>query len=625
MSKDQEIKALEIELRAASDAYYMNDSSPMSDIEFDLMKRHLEDLDLDNPFLTEVGAPVNSKLTKIKHTIPMGSVDNVMSLSEYLKWVKNKISSNCIVAAQWKYDGLSIELIYKNGVFVQAITRGDGEEGEDVTHTIKNAQGFPLKLKSAIDISVRCESMLPISAYNKHFSKEMKNPRNAAAGLTRRSSAEGSEHLLLVAFDAVNGKQWDTEADRMNWLTDQGFTAADTFLMLARDVPDFAEKMEAKRASLDYLVDGMVIKVDEVRHQDKLGIHRGRPYWARAWKFAAAVEHSFIRDVKWSIGTQKTITPVACIDPTEIAGVTVSNVTLHNIDEIERLNIRIGDKVEVIRSGDVIPKIVCVVEHNGGRSIITDNCPACGGQVKRVGPVLKCNAGYCPGVQKKCIQAWIKKRGIMYLGDSAMEALFDSKTVTNIRGLYTVTKAEMVSGGVGAGMADKILAEIEKSRDVTVVDFMGSFSLDLLGRAQAKKIVQAGIDTVHKFLHQMNRNKLASMPGFGKTKSDRICDAIDSASEMIEKTLPHMRIAAPKQNSGKLLGKKFCFTGKSDLSRSELKAMCEDAGGVVASSVSKNVDYLVIADPKSTSGKANKARALGLELISEDDFVSMSS
>ena len=615
------VAELEFILRKASAVYYATSKTIMSDADFDKKRRELKDLDPDNPFLSEVGAPVNDQLAKIKHTIPMGSISNVMTPEEYDKWVRNTLSPGTIVAVQWKYDGLSIELIYKGGKFVQAITRGDGHEGADVTHTIRNAQGFPRKLSKNIDMSVRCESLLPISAW-KRMKDEYANPRNAASGITQRTDARQSDHLLLVAFDAVNCENWSNESARIKWLKNEGFEVATTEVMKAKDVHNYAQKMETTRDKLDFLVDGLVIKINDTSTQDKLGEHKGRPYWARAWKFKAASEHTILESVEWAVGTQHTITPVAVVKPVHVAGVTVSRVTLHNPDEIDRLGVRIGDEIEIIRSGDVIPKVVRVVKSNNGAEITIDKCPSCTASVLREGPMLKCSRGSCAGVQKERIKAWIKKHKIMFLGDSTVDLLFDKKVVVRIRELYTITKTYMVAAGLGEKTADKILAEIEKSRDVSVADFIGSFSLDLLGRSQAKNLVNLGIDTVEKFL-DVTEAELTTLPGFGETKAERICLALHNARPVIEKTLPHMRIEMKKKSSDKCKGISFCFTGAASRPRDELKQMAEDAGAEVRSSVSKNVTYLVVEDPSITSSKAKKAAELGINLLSEDDFVKM--
>jgi DNA ligase (NAD+) len=609
-------------LRQASEEYYAHGSPTLSDAEFDALKRELESIDPDHPFLQEVGAPTSSQLAKVQHVIPMGSINNVMSLSEYESWLRNKLSTDTQVAVQWKYDGLSVEMIYKNGKFVQAVTRGDGKIGEDVTHTIRNASGFPKVLSSPLNLSVRCEALLPIDTWKRNFKDEMANPRNAAAGLVRRTSSIGSSHLVCIAFDVINGQQWSQERQKIEWLSSMGFEVAITHVMRGNQLPAHAEEMEKKRDGFAFLVDGLVVKANDISVQDRLGEHHGRPYWARAWKFKAAGAHSTISDVEWSIGTQHTLTPVALIKPVKIAGVTVRRVTLHNLDEINRLGVRIGDEVEVIRSGDVIPKIVRVVTSRNGSQIRASRCPVCQSSVTETGPSLKCTNNGCKGVQKERIKAWIQKVGIMYLGGATVDLLFDAGVLCRIRDLYTMTKPAMVQAGVGDGMSDKILVQIERSRHITVANFMGSFSIDLLGRSQAKTLVAAGIDSVDKFLG-LTPKQLEVIPGFGKTKANRICGGIKSAARVIDLTAKHMRFA--KMTVGKCVGKSFCFTGSASRSRHELQSMAEGAGGEVRHSVGKSLTYLVTSDTTSDSIKSNKAKRFGITILDEEQFVEMVS
>jgi len=630
MSKKR-ISELEQLLREASDAYYGGEDAIMSDAEFDTLRDELEDLDPKNTFLAQVGAPSDSALTKVQHTIPMGSLKKINpgdGPKEFATWLAtvSKTAQALKMAVQLKLDGLSIELVYEKGQFVQAITRGDGDIGEDVTHTIKNAKGFP-KTVSIKDrpVSVRCEALLYIADWKKHFSDKA-NPRNAASGLVRRTDAKGSKHITCVAFDVLfdyNG--FDTEADRIFWLKKEGFKVTPNVLVDPDDVEQAVKQFENQRDSLPLEIDGAVVKINDIPEQQKLGEKDGRPRWARAWKFAAMGAHTILNDVEWAVGTQGTINPVAKVKPVSVGGTTISNVTLHNMDEIERLGIQIGDEIEVIRAGDVIPKIVRVVSTPTSRRPITCTaCPACGSDVERDGPKLLCtNVANCSGTQFKKIQKWVKKRDIMYLGDSNLEALWNAGVVKGVPDLYRLTQASMVGAGIGSGMAPKILAQIEKSTDCELADLIGSLSLDMLGRSEAGNLIGHGIDTLAKW-KALTPKQISSLPGYQATKGARISQAVQDNWSLIEEVAACLAIKAPKKKAagGKLSGKSFCFTGTMEKPRKELEQMVEDAGGEVHS-VQKGLTYLVIADPNSQSSKAKKARKLGVSLISEDDFLKL--
>ncbi len=631
MQNKARIVELEDILRRASLIYYGGGNSDLDDQQFDRLRDELEACDPDNAFLSEVGAPADSALTKVKHSMPMGSLKKISpgdGPAEFATWLAtvSKKAKDLEMAISWKLDGISIELIFKDGKFVQAITRGDGDTGEDVTHTIRNAQGFPRTISTKSKISVRCEALLFTRAWKDHF-PDKANPRNAASGLVRRTDAKGSEHITCIAFDVMieDGLAFETEHARIIWLKDRGFEVAATERAPADRVEQIVASIESARDRLPFAIDGAVVKLNNVEEQEKLGEHDGRPYWARAWKFAAMGAHTTLLDVEWAVGTQGTINPVAKVAPVQVGGVTIQNVTLHNMDEIERLGVQIGDEVEVIRAGDVIPKIIRVVTAGKKRTkIAIDACPACGSKVHRDGPKLLCtNASNCSGSQFKRIQKWVKKRNIMFLGESNLKALWDAGLVKKIADLYLMPQDDMVAAGLGKRMSEKILAEIEKSRDCSLADFIGSLSLDMLGRAEAANLVAQGVDTLGEW-EFLSETKIVAFPGYQHTKARRISEAVADNWDLIIDIASELNITSgkPKVKDGKLSGESVCFTGTMTNKRGDLERQAEDAGGQVRS-VSKGLTYLVIADPKSMSSKAIKARKLGVSLISEDDFLEM--
>ena len=623
---------LEDILRRASSAYNSGGNSDLDDQQFDRLRDELEELDPTNSFLAEVGATSDdSALKKVAHSIPMGSLKKINTVEEFNTWraTVSKTATNLKCAVQLKLDGLSIEMLFEKGKFVQAITRGNGEIGDDVTHTIRNAQGFPRRISEKSRVSVRCETMLKIADWKKHFGDKA-NPRNAAAGLVRRTDVKGSEHLSTFAFDVLfDDNGFKTEADRIKWLKDQGFQTTPNRVVNVEDVETIVNGINDRRDRISVEIDGAVVKLNDIAEQEKLGEHNGRPYWARAWKFAAMGAHTILEDVEWAVGTQGTINPVAKVKPVAVGGTTISNVTLHNMDEIERLGVQIGDEVEVVRAGDVIPQILRVVSKGKKRKPITiKNCPGCRSILRRSGPKLFCtNVQHCMGAQFKRVQKWVKKRKIMYLGDANLKLLMKSEafglSLHRITCLYGLNMDDMVEAGLGKRMSEKILAEIEKSRTCTLADLIGSLSLDMLGRSEAGNLIDQGVDTLDKW-RKLTAKQIEAMPGFQKTKATRISSAVQDNWKMIEWVADEMTIAAvkPQVIGGKLSGKSVCFTGTMQNKRGDLEQKVEDAGGQVRS-VSKGLTYLVIADPKSMSSKAVKARKLGVSLISEADFLTM--
>jgi len=633
-STKSRVKELVDKLKEACKAYYLSDSPVLSDAEFDRMKDELVALDPHNPFLKTVGAPItDSKLAEAKHEIPMGSLNKINnSEAEFNTWlgsITHVTGKTPLLSVNWKLDGSSIELIYKAGKFVQAITRGDGEVGEDVTHTIKNAQGFPKQLDDKVDISVRAEALFRLSDWNKFLHKEGKNPRNVAAGTVRRTDGRNSEHLRCVAFNIVGGQKWNTYKEKLKWMHDRGFEVSQTYFVTPDKVKTVVAQTLANRANLAYEIDGLVISVDDIAHQDSLGEKDLLPYWARAWKFPAMGAFSKLLDVTWDVGTRGTINPVAIIAPAEVGGVTIRNVTLHNMDEIARLGLQIGDEIEVVRAGDVIPKIIRVVKQGSTRKVISCSaCPACGSPVKNDGsPFLRCSNDDCEGVLSKRIMKYIKKREIMFLGDSALDKLIEAEVVTSVKDLYFLTVDKMVKAGLGEEMSKKILEEIKKSMDVTLSDLIGSLSIDLLGRSQAKTIVDGGFTTLASW-RNMQEADLLKLGGFQDTKAGRIHKSLRANWKTIEELAGILKVQegtiAPKvSKGGSLAGQSFCFTGAAQKPRKELHQLVVDNGGTVYDGVDKSLSFLVIADVNSTSSKAVKARKLGTKLITEEQFLKM--
>jgi len=636
---DKNVEKIVKQLKSACDAYYNGDSPVMSDADFDKLKDELIELDPNNPFLATVGAAPSDddeKLSKATHQIPMGSLKKINAKGgegEYRTWlssVRQVAGSNPKIALTWKLDGSSIEVIYRKGVFSQAITRGDGVIGDDITHTIKNAQGLPKKLSSPIDISVRAEAIFRLADWNKFLSKEGANPRNVATGTCRRTDERNSEHLHCVAFNVLGGKDWKSLSEKIEWLKSNGFETVHFKSVDVDDVPKHIDGTLAQRSNLIYEIDGLVVALDDCSYQEKLGEHNGLPYWARAWKFPNMGGFSKLLDVSWDVGTRGTINPVAHIEPVPVGGVTITNVTLHNMDEIERLGIQIGDEIEVVRAGDVIPKIIRVVKKGNNRTVITcSKCPACGGKITQSGPFFRCvDAENCSGVLNKRIMKYIKKRDIMYLGDSALDKLIAAKAVSSVKDLYFLTVSTMVKAGVGEGMARKILEEIRKSMKVSLADLIGSLSIDLLGRSEAENIVSNGIVTLAMWKN-LDESRLIKLGGYQTVSAGRICAGLRQNWSVIEELAKILEVEegkiAPKivNTSGVLKGASFCFTGAMEKPRKELQKLVSDNGGVPWDSVGKGLTYLVTSDPTSTSAKANKARSMGVQMITEEAFLKM--
>lgn len=632
-----EAENIVVSLTLASDEYYNSGTSNLSDQDFDKLKDRLEEIDPDNDFLLAVGyaIPSNSPLSKVKHTIAMGSLkkispdDGVKAFNTWLASVVKGIGFEPRLAVQHKFDGSSIAITYENGKFSRAVTRGDGDIGEDVSHNIKNAQQVPMKIPYTGTVHIRGEVLLPVSLWEKHLSDSTANPRNASAGLVRRTDGENSELLHFFAFGAViesgNIDFFNTEEGQAEQLNSWGFSFAETEVMEANKVEAAVASIASKRDDINYEIDGIVIKVNELIHQETLGENKGHPYWARAWKLPAMGAHSKLLDVTWNVRTRGVLAPTGHIEPVKVGGVTISKVTLHNASEIERLGICIGDTIEIIRAGDVIPKIIRVVSQGKIRTYpIPDTFN--GKATYRDGPKLYMSDWEnSEDVAKHVITKWRQKRNILHMGDSVLNALWAAGKVRKIADLYSLTLQDFVESGIGDGVAKRIIPEIEKSRNVSMADMLGCMSIDLLGRRQAEIIhKQMGTSTLFEWF-DLSKESLSSMEGSGETKANRIVNGIFYHMSDIESLYFVLDVdeSKPKKEiSGKFSGQKFCFTGTMNSPRKLLEAKVKNAGGKI-SSVSKGLNYLVIADPNSNSSKAKKARDLGVTLISEEEFLDL--
>lgn len=619
-------------LKKASNAYY-NDVPIMCDSEFDHLVELLKEVDCDNNFLKEIGAASNSPLTKVSHKIPMGSLNNVNSNEEFMKWVKTIGFTDSFVV-QPKLDGVSIELLYKKGNFVQALTRGDGFQGDDVTHTIKNAKGFPKKIAEQIDLSVRCEAILLLKDKEEWGGESFSNPRNTVSGLVRRLDGKQSELITCVAFDILKNSErivFEHEIERIAWLQQNDFnTVVSEVYETYKEVEQAFYKVGRERASFNYEIDGMVVKVNNICLQAAFGEKDNRPKWAVAWKFTPKEGSTRVLGVQYSIGPTGTITPVAQVEPIEIGGTLINNVSLCNFDEVDRLGIKIGDKVCVVRSGDVIPKITTLLEPGGERiDINCTTCPSCNSVTIKDGAILHCGTpDECYETQFRKVLNWINKRNIMFFGETYVKKIFSNLLqagcLPSVVDLYKLNQQDFKNTKIGKVMATKILAEINKSKKTSLANFIGSLALPLLGRREAQNLIDFGFNTLETFLHLTETN-LLSLKGYQETKAKRIVEGIQNSRILIKELSQYLLIIDEKKETleGVLKGKKICFTGTASKPRSVLQELVIKNGGAVKEDVSKDLDILVLSNINSTSSKALKAKQYGSTLMSENDFLKL--
>lgn len=653
---DINILNLASQVIAARKAYYCG-VPIMSDDAYDALEADLKRVAPDHAVFRTVGALVENSLDKTTHRVFMGSLENAFESDDITTWVAkiNKLTGGkvnwCVV--QPKMDGLSVNLQYTDGVFEKATTRGDGKIGEDVTASILKIKSLPRHLPLAISCDIRCEAMLTKDAFEKYFKSEgYANPRNAAAGTLRRKDALKAEHLIPYAFDVqFHG---DVPADIKSRLLFE-----DASIQLLEEwrftvVPcrkvEFDgiglvriwEEALAARSSLPYEVDGIVVKVNHRRLQEKCGWSDTCPVGCRAlkWRGQMIAETEVVGIVN-SVGHTGTITPVAKVKPVSCGGVVIENVSLMNWDEIDRIaagsvlntgvmkgTIGVGSVVRVERAGDVIPRIIAVIKScpAGSEFQRPAACPCCGALTVVDGPRQMCPSSACSAQVFGKIMRWVKGRNILHLGESTVEALMKSSggPVETVADLYKLSVADLTKACGGLAMARKVFKSIEKSKECTLTQLFGNLGIASIGETEADKVVMALKAVKADDVLVQTRKKFCEI--LGDIRGAAFCNGITQLNEIIEQLAcgnePLLLISRPVQLdpskvTAEWSGKTFCITGATELPRATLIKILTEAGGVSKGSVVNGLNYLIMADPDSNSNKAVDARKKGVTCISE--------
>ncbi len=625
-------------------ASYYAGHPEVSDAAYDALEDELRAIDPTHRVLAVVGSgELVSEWPKARHEIPMGSLNKAVSVEELQAWVARcdellakdgvgTVAPDLFVAE--KLDGISIEVIYRDGKMTDAITRGDGELGERITKNVARMKGVPARIKDKRWLSVRGEIILRLSDMKKHFTAGT-SPRNMAAGTSKRFDGAGCEHLTVLFYDVAvedgggphtpgpaGHLDLTTEVDKFAFIRSLGFATPRT----AHGSIDDALKLYqayagGTRASLDYEIDGLVIYVNSLHNQALLGEVNHRPRGAVAFKFASPAKVTTVIDIAWDTGSSGRVTPVAIFEPVDLAGAKVQQASLHNAANVRGLGLGVGDEVLVSRRNDVIPYVEEVVTKHGPAAVAPSTCPVCGSTLSVEGEYLYCRNTACRAVVEGRIENWVSAVGALEWGDKLIEQLVEAKLVKEPADLYKLTWEQIAAlDRRGEKSAKKCLAELTSRLPLTLPVFIAALGMDNFALETARLRIAAGYDTIEKLL-AANEEALAVVKGLGKIKAASIVKGLASRREEIQRLLldPRLHPVTPQQQ-GPLAGLTFCFTGSSTKPRAELTALVDANGGRVLAAVTKELSYLVIADPASTSSKAVKARKLGTKLITEEEL-----
>ncbi|MFZ0946682.1 MAG: NAD-dependent DNA ligase LigA [Candidatus Sulfotelmatobacter sp.] len=667
-SKDdaKKIEALREKIRRHEYLYYVVDRPEISDAEFDELMRELKGLEAAHPDLItadsptqRVGGKPREGFVKVPHSSPMLSLDNTYNEEELRDWERrvHELSGRQDVdyVCELKLDGMSLALIYEDGKLVRGITRGDGSVGEDVTLNVRTVRSVPLSIskenlkKAGIpaDFEVRGELLMPLAAFKRmNEERESKglssfaNPRNATAGTVRQLESRVTAERRLDYFSYMLLQDGRTYFDR-HWKTLSALDAAGFKVNQNRklvhsmeEVWAFIQQWAGKRESLAYEIDGIVVKVDRTALQDELGFTGKAPRWAIAYKYAARAGITQLEDIRVQVGRTGKLTPVAMLTPVLIGGTTVRNATLHNMDEIERLGLKIGDWVQVERGGDVIPKVAKVIddkEHPRGHKSfhMPETCPECGTKVVRTeGEVdYRCANANCPAKLRETILHFAS-RGVMNIdgmGDALVNQLTERGLVKNVADIYKLTKDDLLSlERMGDKSAQNILDEIENSKRLPLERVIYGLGIRMVGERTAQFLAEhfgsmealesAGIEELQDVNEVGPRIAESIVEFFSITANRKLLERLREA---------RLTLTGQKKKRGtKLAGKTFVLTGTLEhFTRDEAKKMIEDAGGKVTGSVSKKTDYVVAG--ADAGSKLDKAKELGVTVINEKEMESV--
>ena len=660
----KQINDLRMQLNDHNYRYYVLDDPLISDSEYDQLFRELQKLETDNPnLITEdsptrrVGAEPLSSFGSWTHRMPMLSLANAMNEDELAAFdtrVKKGLDTekDLEYMAEPKLDGLAVELVYENGFFVNGSTRGDGITGEDITQNLKTIMAIPLSLrkngqKNPPLLEVRGEVFITKDGFkklNRNQEKEelspFANPRNAAAGSLRQldSKITATRPLSIYCYEAgrIDGISFDTHEDFLSTLKEWGFPVNPEIQKVnnAETMVAFHRNLEAKRDSLPYEIDGTVFKVNAINQRNALGIRSRSPRWAIAGKFKAQQATTLVQNIIPSVGRTGAVTPVARLEPVNVGGVVVTNATLHNQDEINRKDVRVGDTVLIQRAGDVIPEVVKVIPAKRPPETKTYQlptaCPSCGQEVFRPeGEVVaRCQNLSCPAQVKGRIEHFVSKGALDIdgFGEKLVDQLVDKKLILTVDDIFKLNFDDLVNlERMAEKSALNILTAIQDSKQTTFARFVYALGIRNVGAHLSKVLEKAFVGDIEKFMNA-EEEELEAIDEVGPIVAETITTFLSNCTntDVIESCLSlGIRLKKVEEPKSLLLqGKTFVFTGAlTQFSRNEAKEMTEAHGGKVSGSVSKNTDF-VVAGPGAGS-KLKKATELDIPVLSEAEFLDM--
>ena len=677
------VKHLAAEIARHSHLYYNLATPEIDDAEFDTLWDELKRLSPDHPQLRRVGAEVPAGSAKVDHRFPMRSLDKATTDEEISHFVQETTAEGRRFLAQPKLDGSALSLEYRRGRLVRAATRGNGERGEDVTANALRIPNIPHRITWGGDCHVRGEVVMSLDVFREKYADIAPNPRNLAAGSLRQKYADSGKgdasDLIFLAYDArfipsdeahpdsPKPPHFEYDSEIVHWLRSVGIEPAGDQVCEGDTVDNVTMSMISQtkywtdnRANLPWEIDGVVFKLDDLSKRELLGMTAHHPRWALAWKFPPEEAVTVLMDVDWQTGRTGAVTPVARVAPVVVSGVTVENTTLHNAGEVERLGIQIGDKVRIVRRGDVIPKIIEVLGpatsadlagriHGDGspfevalpsRSIPESPlfCPECESPLEKDGAFLRCNNLDCPARVVRTVLYWCRALEMDGIGQKLTEQLCDVGLVRTLPDLYRLSMDDLLTlDRMGEKSASNVLSQLESTRSLMLSKFLSALGLPGIGPELATSIaaevgdldqlmmmVEAKDETINvesKPSHNPVIDRLVTIDGVGETVASSLLDGLAARRSIVTDLAEILEITneiVSSTSSGILEGKTFCITGTLSRPRKEIALAIKASGGKVVSTVSGKLDYLIAGE--SAGSKLEKAQRLGVSVLQESDL-----
>ena len=657
------------ELKRFDKAYFDDDNPIISDKDYDLIKQEILNLETKYSYLKSINSPSkkvgfapSNKFKKVAHDIPMLSLANAFSIEniqDFLKKIRNflniKESGKIILSAEPKIDGISASLKYVDGIFKLGLSRGDGKTGEDITSNLKTIKEIPKKINGnnfPKILDVRGEVYIAKSDFKK-ISKVFANPRNAAGGSLRQKDSNETKKIPLkfvaYGFGKVEIKTFQKQSEYLKLLKNWGFktNSHNKLVSTIKDIEENYKAIESERSKIDYDLDGLVYKIDDLKLQNRLGFVSNSPRWAIAHKFSAEKGFSIIKNIEIQVGRTGALTPVAKIEPINIGGVVVSNATLHNKDEIDRKDIRIGDNVCIQRAGDVIPQVLYVNKEkrkkNSKKFNFPEKCPSCGSKTvkefnyttKKLDAVTRCpdSKFNCREILKEKLKHFVSKDAfnIDGFGKKIIQNFWDINMIKYPADIFSLNFNKIATlDGWGKLSASNLEKAIKKSKTESLDKLIFSIGIRHIGQENAKTLAKYFVN-IKKFEEIFNKEKrkkilsnLLELDGIGETQINSLETYFSNNNNLnnISNLIKKLNVTDLKTSkSGIFYGKTIMFTGGlSKMSRAEAKSLVEKEGGKILGSTSKKLDYLVVGDSKPTGKKVEKARELNIKILDENSW-----